>query len=156
MNAANWNLVAAGRLVLHSVDFKLVTLLKMLSARLFTTCRSFSTNFTKNAVNKNPVGGKSLVDSVAVTKNGKTIVAWHPDTPFPYEHTMPLPQTVETQSSEVIKETALQTAMSAFKNKHPEVARQELMKLTHTTKHRWFPRSRDKKAKKTPMDRPYL
>lgn len=148
--------MAAGRLVLHSAELELVTLLKMLSARLFTTCRSFSTNLTKNAVNKNPVGGRSLVDSVAVTKNGKTIVAWHPETPFPYEHTKPLPQTVETQSSEVIKETALQTAMSAFKNKHPEVARQELMKLTHTTKHRWFPRSRDKKAKNTPMDRPYL
>ncbi|XP_064545944.1 large ribosomal subunit protein mL42 [Drosophila montana] len=128
----------------------------MISARLFTTCRLFSTNFPKNAVNKNAVGGKTLVDSVAVTRNGKTIVAWHPDTPFPYEHTKPLPSIVENQTSEVIKESAMQTAMSAFKNKLPEVARQELMRLTHTTKHRWFPRARDKKAKKTPMDRPYL
>ncbi|XP_023168060.1 39S ribosomal protein L42, mitochondrial [Drosophila hydei] len=128
----------------------------MLSARLYSSYRLFSTNLTKNAVNKNAVGGKSLVDSVAVTKNGKIIVAWHPDTPFPYEHTKPLPQLVEKQSSNVIKETALQTAMTAFKNKFPEVARQELMKLTHTTKHRWFPRARDKKAKNTPMDRPYL
>ncbi|KAH8372433.1 hypothetical protein KR093_011582 [Drosophila rubida] len=128
----------------------------MSSARFLSTCRLFSTNLTKNAVNKSAVGGQSLVDSVAVTKNGKTIVAWHPETPFPYEHTKPLPQIVTKQSSDVIKETALQSAMSAFKSKHPEVARQELMKLTHTTKHRWFPRARDKKAKKTPMDRPYL
>ncbi|XP_017958175.1 39S ribosomal protein L42, mitochondrial [Drosophila navojoa] len=128
----------------------------MLPARLYSSCRLFSTNLTNNAVSKNAVGGISLVDRVAVTKNGKTIVAWHPDTPFPYEHTKPLPQFVEKQSSDVIKETALQTAMTAFKNKFPEVARQELMKLTHTTKHRWFPRARDRKAKKTPMDRPYL
>ncbi|KAH8302385.1 hypothetical protein KR044_005900 [Drosophila immigrans] len=128
----------------------------MSSARFLSTCRLFSTNLTKNAINKNAVGGHSLVDSVAVTKNGKTIVAWHPETPFPYEHTKPLPQIVARQSSQVIKEEALQSAMSAFKNKHPEVAREELMKLTHTTKHRWFPRARDKKAKKTQMDRPYL
>ncbi|EDW70090.1 large ribosomal subunit protein mL42 [Drosophila virilis] len=128
----------------------------MMSARLYSTCRLFSTNFPINAVTKNAVGGKTLVDSVAVTRNGKTIVAWHPDTPFPYEHTKPLPTIVENQTSEVIKEAALKTAMNAFKNKHPEVARQELMRLTHTTKHRWFPRARDKKAKKTPMDRPYL
>ncbi|EDV97666.1 39S ribosomal protein L42, mitochondrial [Drosophila grimshawi] len=127
-----------------------------MSARFYSVCRLFSTNVTKNAINKNAVGGQSLVDSVAVTRNGRTIVAWHPETKFPYEHTKPLPHTVEKQSSEYIKETAMQSAMSAFKNKHPEVARQELMKLTHTTKHRWFPRARDKKAKKTPMDRPYL
>ncbi|XP_060654498.1 large ribosomal subunit protein mL42 [Drosophila nasuta] len=133
-----------------------VLLNNMSSARFLSTCRLFSTNLTKNAINTNAVGGKSLVESVAVTKNGKTIVAWHPETQFPYEHTKPLPQTVAKQSSSVIKETALDSAMSAFKNKHPEVARQELMKLTHTTKHRWFPRARDKKAKKTPMDRPYL
>lgn len=148
--------MAACRLVVPLAELTLATLFKMLSARLFTACRSFSTNLTKNTANKNPVGGRSLVDSVAVTKNGKTIVAWHPDTPFPYEHTKPLPKTVASQSSEIIKETALQTAMSAFKNKHPEIARQELMQLTHTTKHRWFPRARDKKAKKTAMDRPYL
>ncbi|XP_017841210.1 39S ribosomal protein L42, mitochondrial [Drosophila busckii] len=127
-----------------------------MSARLYNACRLFSTNLIKNAINKNAVGGKSLVESVAVTKDGKTIVAWHPETPFPYEHTKPLPVFAEKQSSQVIKEAALDSAMSAFKNKHPEVARQELMKLTHTTKHRWFPRARDKKAKKTPMDRPYL
>ncbi|XP_030379873.1 39S ribosomal protein L42, mitochondrial [Scaptodrosophila lebanonensis] len=128
----------------------------MSAARLYCGFRLFSINSAQNALNKNPLGGKSLVESVGVTKNGKTIVAWHPDTSFPYEHTKPLPVSVEAQNSQVIKETALQTAISAFKNKQPEVARQELMQLTHTTKHRWFPRARDKKAKKTPMDRPYL
>jgi len=107
-------------------------------------------------VQRNAVGGKSLVEAVAVTRSGRTIVAWHPDTPHPYENTQPLPKIAEIQSSAVVKESALKMAMQAFKSKHPEVARQELMQLTHTTKHRWFPRARDRKAKQTPMDRPYL
>lgn len=118
--------------------------------------RSFSTNSIRLAVNKNPVGGRNLVEAVAVSSNGKTIVAWHPEPEFPYEFTKPLPTVEEKQSSSLLKEEALGNAMSAFKEKRPEVAREELMRLTHTTKHRWYPRSRDKKAKKTPMDRPYL
>lgn len=118
--------------------------------------RSFSTNTIRLAVNKNPVGGRNLVEAVAVSSNGKTIVAWHPEPEFPYEFTKPLPTVEEKQSSSLLKEEALGNAMSAFKEKRPEVAREELMRLTHTTKHRWYPRSRDKKAKKTPMDRPYL
>ncbi|KAH8402152.1 hypothetical protein KR009_010163 [Drosophila setifemur] len=124
----------------------------MSAARLYASFRLFSSS----AVQRNAVGGKSLVEAVAVTKNGRTIVAWHPDTPLPYEKSLPLPKIAEAQTSAVVKETALNSAMKAFKSKHPEVARQELMQLTHTTKHRWFPRARDKKAKKTPMDRPYL
>lgn len=124
----------------------------MSAARLYAGFRLFSSS----SIHRNAVGGKSLVEAVAVTKNGRTIVAWHPDTPFPYEKTQPLPKFTEVQTSDVIKESALKTAMQAFGRKHPEVARQELMKLTHTTKNRWFPRARDKKAKKTPMDRPYL
>ncbi|XP_016973585.1 39S ribosomal protein L42, mitochondrial [Drosophila rhopaloa] len=124
----------------------------MSAARLYGGFRLFSSS----AVQRNAVGGKGLVEAVAVTRSGRTIVAWHPETPVPYENTQPLPKIAEVQSSSVVKESALKTAMRAFKSQHPEVARQELMQLTHTTKHRWFPRSRDKKAKKTPMDRPYL
>ncbi|XP_037717351.1 39S ribosomal protein L42, mitochondrial [Drosophila subpulchrella] len=124
----------------------------MSAARLYGGFRLFSSS----AVQRNAVGGKSLVEAVAVTRSGRTIVAWHPDTPHPYENTQPLPKIAEIQSSAVVKESALKTAMQAFKSKHPEVARQELMQLTHTTKHRWFPRARDRKAKQTPMDRPYL
>lgn len=96
------------------------------------------------------------MEGVAVAPHGKTIVAWHPDPSYPYEFTKPLPAATEAQSTSLMKEESLQTAMSAFKEKRPEVAREELMRLTHTTKHRWFPRSRDKRAKDTGMDRPYL
>ncbi|XP_005176531.1 large ribosomal subunit protein mL42 [Musca domestica] len=118
--------------------------------------RQFSTNSLNLSINKNAIGGRRLVEGVAVAPHGKTIVAWHPDPSYPYEFTKPLPAATESQSTSLMKEESLRNAMSAFKDKRPEVARAELMRLTHTTKHRWFPRSRDKKAKDTPMDRPYL
>lgn len=118
--------------------------------------RRFSTNTLNLSINKNALGGRNLIEAVAVSPNGKTIVAWHPEPDYPYEFTKPLPVASEKQSVSLLKEESLNSAMSAFKDKKPEVAREELMRLTHTTKHRWFPRSRDKRAKKTPMDRPYL
>ncbi|XP_067634452.1 large ribosomal subunit protein mL42 [Eurosta solidaginis] len=118
--------------------------------------RLFSNSAWRQQAPKNAIGGKNLVEKIAVTNDGDLIVAWHPNTPFPYECSKPIPKAVDTQTGMLIKEAALRNAMSAFKDKKPEIARQELMKLTHTTKHRWFPRARDKRAKKTPMDRPYL
>lgn len=118
--------------------------------------RRFSTNSLKLSIEKNALGGRNLVEAVAIASNGKTIVAWHPEPEFPYELTKPLPAAPEKVAVSVLKEECLNSAMSAFKDKKPEVAREELMRLTFTTKHRWFPRSRDKRAKKTPMDRPYL
>ncbi|KAL5273574.1 hypothetical protein ACFFRR_000368 [Megaselia abdita] len=121
--------------------------------RIFS--RSFSTSRILNA--RNALGGNSLVEAVAVTADGKTVVAYHPNQEFPYELSKPLPTSfAEINSGSLLKETALNSAFRAFKDKKPEIARQELMNLTYTTKHRWFPRSRDKRAKNTPMDREYL
>lgn len=97
-----------------------------------------------------------LVDTVALTDDGRTFVAWHPKPEFPYEASRPIPQIELRDRSSVIKESSIATAMTAFNTKHPEIARQELSRITFTTKHRWFPRARDKKAKKTPMDREFL
>lgn len=97
-----------------------------------------------------------LVDKVALTNDGRTFVAWHPKPEFPYESSRPIPQVELRDRSSVIKESTIGTAMTAFNTKHPEIARQELSRITFTTKHRWFPRARDKKAKKTPMDREFL
>lgn len=103
------------------------------------------------------VGKTSTIDTVetvAKTNNGM-FVAWHPEPDFPYEFTKPI-EMKERGSASLLKENAVNTAMEAFKNKHPELARQELSSLTYTTKHIWYPRARDKKAKKTPMDREFL
>uniref|UniRef100_A0A1B0D1D3 Large ribosomal subunit protein mL42 n=2 Tax=Phlebotomus papatasi TaxID=29031 RepID=A0A1B0D1D3_PHLPP len=111
----------------------------------------------RNLSTKHPTGAQNLVNSVAITDDGSTFVAWHPKPEFPYEFSKPIPPAIERDNSSLLRDNAVNTAMQAFKTKHPEVAREELMRLTYTTKHRWFPRSRDKKAKKdTPMDRPYL
>jgi len=128
----------------------------MFSSVKINSLRKFSTNIINYGIKYNAVGGARLVQQVAATDNGKMYVAWHPDQDFPYECSKPIPPNEVTNTGSLIKENALNNAMAAFKGKHPEFARQELMKLTYTTKHRWYPRARDNKAKKTPMDREYL
>lgn len=104
---------------------------------------------------KTATGIQGLVDKVVTTSDNTTFVAWHPEIEFPYECSKPIPPKA-VPSSSLIKEEALNTATTAFINKNPEIAREELSRITYTTKHRWFPRDRDKRAKKTPMDREYL
>lgn len=113
--------------------------------------RSKSTDSTLTTA----VGHLSHVERVVSTEDCTMFVAWHPTSEFPYEHSLPLPpQSIPT--STLLKDDAIQTAMSAFSNKRPEIARLELMKLTNTSKHTWKPRQRDRRAKKTPPDREYL
>lgn len=97
---------------------------------------------------------RNLGEKITVTDDGSTIICWHPEPCFPYDCSRPLPEEQETHSTLQIQ--SLDEVRSVFKEKKPEFVRQELMSLTHTTKHRWFPRSRDKYAKKTPPDREYL
>lgn len=127
----------------------------MSSLKIFRTFSSKAGNF-KVFPSENAVKNCANVQAIAVSKDQSAFFAWHPKQQFPYEFSRPIPTIKEQQSTSLLKEKALQTASSAFRNKHAEVARQELCKLTFTTKHRWFPRSRDKRAKKTPMDREYL
>lgn len=93
------------------------------------------------------------INNVAKTNCGM-LVAWHSEPDFPYECTKPIQYKSGNQS--ILKENAINNAMEAFKKNNPEIVRQELSNITFTTKHVWFPRSRDRKAKKTPMDRKYL
>lgn len=118
----------------------------------------FSPNVVRNSskISTNSTGAINLVDKIVELPDGTAYVSWHPDTDFPYECSRPIPNNEKSSSSFVLKEDAVNNAMQAFKSKNPEFARQELMRITHTTKHRWFPRARDKKAKTTPMDREYL
>jgi large subunit ribosomal protein L42 len=92
---------------------------------------------------------------IVLTDDESTFVAWHPKQDYPYEFTQPLPEQ-KVEDTSVLKTQLTPELRSIFNKKTPEQARQELMNITHTTKHRWFPRARDKRAKKTPMDREYL
>ncbi|CAG9771007.1 unnamed protein product [Ceutorhynchus assimilis] len=93
---------------------------------------------------------------IVCTTDGSTLVAWHPKKDIPYECTQPLPEEKIQEHPSVLKTQLTPELLSIFNKKTPEQARAELMSITNTTKHRWFPRARDKKAKKTPMDREYL
>lgn len=95
-------------------------------------------------------------ERIVVNAEGNTFIAYHPEKPFPYECTKPITPKVVEESNTVLRTVLSPELKQIFKKKTPEVARQELMAITHTTKHRWFPRARDKRAKKTEPDREYL
>ncbi|XP_032528860.1 large ribosomal subunit protein mL42 [Danaus plexippus] len=93
-------------------------------------------------------------NKIVITDDGSTIVALHREQEFPYEYSKPLPE--EVTDSSILKMSDYSEVRKVFKDIKPEMARQQLASLTLTTPHRWFPRARDKKAKKTEMNRPYL
>lgn len=95
-------------------------------------------------------------ERIVLNSTGTMFVAWHPEKEIPYECTKPIELKPEEESNTVLKTVMSPELKQIFKKKSPEVARQELMAITHTTKHCWFPRSRDKRAKKTKPDREYL
>ncbi|XP_026319365.1 39S ribosomal protein L42, mitochondrial [Hyposmocoma kahamanoa] len=94
-------------------------------------------------------------NKIVMTDDGSTIVALHRDEEFPYEHSRPLPDEIKKDDS-VLKMTDYQEVKRVFKSLPAEMARKQLASLTLTTEHKWFPRARDKKAKKNEMNRPYL
>lgn len=95
-----------------------------------------------------------LYNKIVITDDGSTIVALHKKQDFPYELSKPLPEEKEDKS--ILKMSNIEEVRRVFTEMKPEFARQQLSSLTLTTVHRWFPRARDKKAKKTEMNRPYL
>lgn len=129
----------------------------MFTARFF---RNFCSKASKFEVYPplTPVRGRSLVDSIALSKDQLAFYAWHPKKEIPYECTRPLPPIQEQITSSLLKEEKIEEAMRAHRVDYPEKARQKLQDMTFTTKHRWFPKARLKKHnfKKTGMDRPYL
>ncbi|XP_023945319.2 39S ribosomal protein L42, mitochondrial [Bicyclus anynana] len=94
-------------------------------------------------------------NKIVMTDDGSTIVALHREEEFPYEFSKPLPEEAKEDKS-VLRMNDIDEVKRVFKDLKPEYARQQLASLTLTTTHRWFPRARDKKAKKTEMNRPYL
>lgn len=94
-------------------------------------------------------------NKIVITDDGSTIVALHQEKEFPYELSRPLPEQSKEDDS-VLRMSDYNEVKRVFKDMKPEMARQQLASLTLTTTHRWFPRARDKKAKKTEMNRPFL
>lgn len=107
---------------------------------------------------ENAIRNRALVEAIGESQDQTAFLAWHPKKEVPYEFTRPIPVKPEQKHQSVLKQQAIESAEVAWRLKQPDFSRAELAKLTFTTKHRWFPRSRDKKMnfKKTPMDRRYL
>lgn len=92
---------------------------------------------------------------VAFMENADMVVAWHPEPQIPYEYTKPLPVEKESPLESFLKVGEKETK-EVFKQMKPEVVIEKLSEITYTTKHRWYLRPRDKRAKDTKPDRPYL
>lgn len=93
-------------------------------------------------------------EAVIFMEDDMMVTCWHPEKPFPYECSLPLPENKHEDNS--VLRVGEKDIAEIFKKKKDFMVIDELTKLTYTTKHKWFPRSRDKKAKKTEPDRPYL
>lgn len=98
-----------------------------------------------------------IQDPIVLTDDGSTFVCLHEEKEFPYECTRPMPEVVPQKPTVLIN--SKEESMKVFGSKRPDnEISQELAKLTHTTIHRWFPKSRllRKKKQLSNIDRKYL
>lgn len=101
--------------------------------------------------------GRNYSDNkVVFTDDGSTVVCWHPEKEFPYEYTLPLPELSNVKTDSILRLQSREEVTSLLHSKKPEFVRKELMRITHTTKHRWFPKMPKSMKPKPPPDREYL
>ncbi|KAK6624903.1 hypothetical protein RUM44_011767 [Polyplax serrata] len=119
--------------------------------------RCFNQNFSRvSSVLLRSRGGKRNAH-VAVTDDSSVIAFWHPEKTFPYEKSLPVVKKVEKPSDSILKIQSTKELWSVLKPKREEAVRQELMAMTHTTKHIWFPQRKQFRRKpKVERIRPYL
>lgn len=97
-------------------------------------------------------------ERIVITDDGSTIICWHPPKKFPYEYSRPILKEETKPVHSVLKVENKSEIYTVFKSQDETKTREELMKLTHTTMHRWFPKSsRHKKLyKRIKGDREWL
>ncbi|KAI1291889.1 39S ribosomal protein L42, mitochondrial [Halotydeus destructor] len=85
---------------------------------------------------------------ISVTDDGKTIVCWHPEKKFPYEHSKPLPvmESKFIEEESVLKLKHLEETDDILHKK--DYSEEELMQLTYTPRTTWqfFNNNRKRKA----------
>lgn len=101
---------------------------------------------------------EALPDELIIPMDRDMIVCWHPEKLFPYKYSLPLPvEQVESPNQSKYLRVGQKEVQAMFhKEMDQNLFAQQLGKLTYTTKHRWFPKKRIYKSKKTPPNRPYL
>ncbi|EYC22060.1 hypothetical protein Y032_0018g3690 [Ancylostoma ceylanicum] len=86
--------------------------------------------------------GKDLAKTIVVCPNG-AVAAWHPETPFPYEHTRP----VELQEHSAEERTPLSAAVSRANRWKDDPNNSQLKDIFYTSKHEWFTRTREERLR---------
>ena len=98
-------------------------------------------------------------ERIAVTEDGAVIACWHPPPKFPYEMSRGLP-VQESATSSPLKVTVTEDMKELYHHKPERFARRDLMRITWTTKHKWFPSKRRIwraiDEKKNPREKPYM
>ena len=127
---------------------------------LVTSCPGLTRGLTSSAVlgvrRPSPAYRE---ESIAVTEDGAVLACWHPPPKFPYEMTRGLP-VQERAASSPLKVTVTEDMKELYHHKHERFARRDLMRITWTTKHKWFPSKRriwrEIDEKKNPREKPYM
>lgn len=96
----------------------------------------------------------TLPSEAVIFMDDNMVACWHPEKPFPYECSLPLPENKHEDNS--VLRVGEKDVADIFKKKKELFVIDELRKITYTTKHRWFPKSRSKKIRPIEPDRPYL
>lgn len=114
-------------------------------------------NFFPVLIQSQSKSTSTINERIAVTDDGTTVVCWHPEKPFPYECTRPIPEDSQPEANTVLKVQNLAEVINVFKPKTEEQTREELMKMTSSTKHIWFPPGKKHyKKKPVPRNREFL
>merc|ERR1712083_196122 len=79
-------------------------------------------------------------ERIVTNQDGSVIVCWHPEPKFPYELTQPIPRNIPTEQTMQVQ--AVEDMKELYHHKNERLARRDLMRLTWTSKHRWFGKSR--------------
>jgi len=64
-------------------------------------------------------------------------ICWHPEVPFPYEMSKPIPTTNVGTETE-LKVQALEPVKEVFRKKNKRLVLKELMHMTYTAKYKWM------------------
>ena len=95
-------------------------------------------------------------ERVVLNEDGSIIICWHPEPKFPYEFTRPLPSQSKIETDSKLKIQAVEDMKELYHHKPERLQRRDLMRLTWTTKHSWFPNTYWRKLRKDPKEKPYL
>jgi len=101
-------------------------------------------------------------EQVVVTNDGTVVACWHPAPQFPRALTRPIPRSqlqTDTPASP-LKVQVTEEMKELYHHKPERFQRRDLMRLTWSTKHRWFPSRRARNSaveeRRNPREKPFM